>query len=82
MYKKKYCCSEMEDAVLKGSIKVIDIVHDKPEYDLYIAEFVTSKSVTKRFYFFKHEEIKTREIILSHCLYCNYDLGYRTYPKD
>lgn len=65
----------MEDAVIRGSIREEKIIHDKPDYDAYVAEFVVSHKVLKRnkFLFWikkEKERIDTKEIILKHCIFC------------
>lgn len=72
--KKTYCCLQMEDAIIRGSIREENIIHDKPDYDAYVAEFVTNKTVTKKMIFFKKERIDTKDIILKHCIFCGKEL--------
>jgi len=67
---KKYCCLPFENAILKGSIREEIIVEGAPEHDVYIAEFVTSKTIKKKLFFLKEERINTKEIMLKHCIYC------------
>lgn len=69
--KKNYCCLQLEDAVICGSIKEHETIEGKPDYDVYIAEFVTGKSVRKRFLRRPEESITTKDIILKYCLFCN-----------
>jgi len=68
--KKKYCCLQLEDAILRGSIREEVIVLGKPEHDIYIAEFVTFKGTQKLPFFREREEIRTKEILLKHCIFC------------
>jgi preprotein translocase subunit Sec63 len=64
------CCLSMEDAVLRGWIKKEVFIHDKPQHDIYIAEFVTNKRKSKHWLIYNKEEIQTKEIILKNCLFC------------
>lgn len=64
----------MENAVIRGSIREESIIHDKPDYDAYVAEFVVSRKVLKpKIPLPKRktkERIDTKEIILKHCIFC------------
>jgi hypothetical protein len=68
--KKEYCCLQLEDAVLTGGIREEAFVADKPLFNIFIAEYVTKKSISKKWLFMKEERIDTKEIILKHCLFC------------
>lgn len=76
--KKEYCCLQLEDMILKGSIRIEKFIHDKPEHDMYIAEIVTQKHIKNHWVFFKQEEIKTKEFILKNCIFCSKDLRVNT----
>lgn len=67
---KNYCCLQLEDAVLRGIIKEEPFIHDKPEHNVFILEYVTNKRINKKWLFLKEERIDTKEIILKNCLYC------------
>lgn len=68
----------MENAVIRGSIREESIIHDKPDYDAYVAEFVVSRKVLKPKIplpkIKTKERIDTKEIILKHCIFCGKQL--------
>lgn len=69
-----YCCLQLEDAVIRGWIKEEIFVDDKPEHNIFIAEFVTNKRKTKHWLIYDKDEIDTKEIILKNCLWCGKEL--------
>lgn len=79
--KHNYCCLHLEDAVLRGSIKEEIVLEGKPEYNAYIAEFVTGKKMNR---IFKHRisRIDTKDIILKNCLWCGKELSKGEIPYD
>ena len=69
--KKNYCCLDLENAVIRGSIREENIILGKPDHDAYVAEFVTNRTVLKQPFFLKDKErIDTKEIILKYCIFC------------
>lgn len=62
--------------MLRGWIKEQDFIHDKPEHNVFIAEFVTNKRKTKHWLIYDKDEIDTKEIILKNCLWCKKDLSF------
>ena len=68
--KKTYCCLQMEDAVLRGTIREHETIEDKPNYNVFVAEIVTSKVTKKRLLLPDQEVTHTKEFILKYCILC------------
>ena len=70
MLKKHYCCEQLQDAVLRGTIREHVIVEGKPEFNVFILEYVVDKSIKKHLFLFKEERTVTKELILKYCIFC------------
>ena len=68
--KKTYCCLQMEDAVLRETIREHETIENKPNYNVFVAEIVTSKVTKKRLLLPDQEVTHTKEFILKYCIFC------------
>ena len=65
----------MENAIDLGWIWKEPFIDDKPQHDMFIAEFVTNKRKSRQWLIFPADEIDTKEIILKSCIFCGARIG-------
>lgn len=68
---KTYCCTEMENAVMKGTVKETDILA-KGDMD-FITRYIESiKAVrpVRKLFRGKTDEILTEDLMVRYCIFC------------
>lgn len=69
--KRGFCCQEMDDSVLEGIVKYVNITQvNVSEFDTFYIEAVKKRDVKKHALIWESVEVDTQDTLLKYCCYC------------